>query len=130
MKKIKLSYVITLLTVIFFSCSESENPASLVGKWEATIYREYVNNKLVDTDNFTGDDIFLIFKEDGTFTLEIEGDIECEGSYSSKKMDSKSQKIDWCDGLEGLVTVKSNDLIVLSIEDEDGDREEVDFKRF
>jgi hypothetical protein len=130
MKKIKLFYTITLLTVIFFSCSESENPASLVGKWEATTYREYVNNKLVDTDNFTGDDIFLIFKKDGTFTLEIEGDIECEGSYGSKMMDSKSQKIDWCDGLEGLVTVKSNDLIVLSIEDEDGDREEVDFKRF
>ncbi len=79
MKKIKLFYALTLLTVIFFSCSESENPASLVGKWEATIKREYVNNKLVYTDNFTGDDIFLIFKEDGTFTLEIEGDIECEG---------------------------------------------------
>ncbi len=130
MKKIKLFYIITLLTVIFFSCSESEDPTSLVGKWEATFYREYQNNKLIDTNNLTGEEVFLIFKNDGTFTLEIEGDIECKGSYGSKKMDSKSQKIDWCDGLDGLVTIKSNDLIVLSIEDEDGYREEVDFKRF
>ena len=129
MKKIKLFYTITLLTVIFFSCSESENPESLVGKWKATIFREYENDKLVYTFNDV-EGYFLIFKEDGTFTWEIEGDIECKGSYSSKKMDSKSQKIDWCDDLEGLVTVKSNDLILLSIEDEDGNREEAELKRF
>jgi hypothetical protein len=45
-------------------------------------------------------------------------------------MDSKSQKIDWCEGREGLITVESNDLIVLSIEVEDVDLVEVDFKRF
>jgi hypothetical protein len=127
MKKIKLSYVITLLTVIFFSCSESENPASLVGKWQATIVREYENNKLVYTLNDV-EGAFLIFKEDGTFTWELEGDIECKGSYGSKEMDSKSLKIDWCDDLEGIVTVKSNDLILLSIEYEDR-RDEVELKR-
>jgi hypothetical protein len=94
MKKIKLFYTLTLLTVIFFSCSESEDPASLVGKWEAIIFREYENDKLVYTFNDV-EGYFLIFKEDGTFTWEIEGDIECKGSYGSKKMDSKSQKIDW-----------------------------------
>jgi hypothetical protein len=101
----------------------------LVGKWKATIFREYENDKLVYTFNDV-EGYFLIFKEDGTFTWEIEGDIECKGSYSSKKMDSKSQKIDWCDDWEGLVTVKSNDLILLSIEDEDGNREEAELKRF
>jgi len=129
MKKIKLFYTLTLLTVIFFSCSESEDPASLVGKWEAIIFREYENDKLVYTFNDV-EGYFLIFKEDGTFTWEIEGDIECKGSYGSKEMDSKSQKIDWCDDLEGLVTVKSNHLILLSIEDEDGNREEAELKRF
>jgi hypothetical protein len=129
MKKIKSFYTIALLTVIFFSCSESENPESLVGKWKATIFREYENDKLVYTFNDV-EGYFLIFKEDGTFTWEIEGDIECKGSYGSKKMDSKSQKIYWCDDMEGLVTVKSNDLILLSIEDEDGNREEAELKRF
>ncbi len=127
MKKIKLFCALTLLTVMFFSCSEFENPASLVGKWQATIVREYENNKLVYTLNDV-EDRFLIFKEDGTFTWEVEGGIECKRSYGSKKMDSKSQKIDWCEGREGLITVKSNDLIILSIK-EDGNRAEVELKR-
>jgi hypothetical protein len=129
MKKIKLFYTLTLLTIIFFSCSESEDPASLVGKWEATFYREYENNKLVDTDNLAGEELILIFKENGTFVLEIEGDIECEGRYSSKKMDSKPQKIDWCDDEEVSLIIKSNNTIIVSYEYNNGDREEIEFKR-
>jgi hypothetical protein len=54
----------------------------------------------------------LTFKEDGTLVAEIGGDIECQDSYGSKSMDSKTQKINWCDDQEGLLTIKSNTLIM------------------
>ena len=127
MVKIKLFHVFVLLIVVFFSCSEFEEPSSLVGRWKGTTYREYENNKLILTETFEG--YFIIFKEDGTLILEIGGDIECEANYSSKNMDSKPQKIDWCDGEEGLLTIKSNDLIVISFEYDDGFREELELIR-
>ena len=129
MKKIKLFYTITLLTVIFFSCSESEDPSSLVGRWEGTVFREYDNNKLLDTIVLSGGDVLLVFKENGTFIYEIEGDVECEGSYGSKKMDSKPQKIDWCDDSDISIITKSSNTIMLLYEGDNGDREEIEFKR-
>jgi hypothetical protein len=125
--KIKLSQFILYISFVFFSCSESEGPLTLVGRWEGTIYREYENNKLIYTDEFEG--YILTFKEDGTLIAEIGGDIECQGSYGSKSMDSKTQKINWCDDQEGLLTIKSNTLIMLSFEDDDGFREELELKR-
>jgi hypothetical protein len=130
MKKIKLFQFFVLLTAIFFSCSEAEEPLTLIGRWEATIYREYDNNKLIDTDNnFDDEGYVFIFKEGGTLIWEIEGDIECDGSYDSKNMDSKPQKIVLCGDEDGLLTIISNNKILLSFEYGNGDREELELIR-
>jgi len=128
MKKVKLFQISLLMTVLFFSCSESEEPLTLVGRWEATTVKSYENNKLYDTYDANDEAVFiLIIEESGTLKWEEDGDIDCEGSYGSKMMDSKPQKIDLC-GNEGLLTIKSNNSIILSFEYDD-EREEVEFKR-
>ena len=60
---------------------------------------------------------------------EIDGDKECDGTYESKKMDSKPQKIVFCGDEDGLLTIKSNDKIMLSFEYGNGEREELDLIR-
>jgi hypothetical protein len=130
MKKIKLFQFFVLLTAIFFSCSESEEQLTLIGRWEATIYREYDNNKLISTDNnFDDEGYVFIFKEGGTLIWEIEGDIECDGSYDSKKMDSKPQKIVLCGDEDGLLTILSNNKLLLSFDYGNGEREELELIR-
>jgi hypothetical protein len=130
MKKFKLLQIFILLSVILFSCSEAEEPVTLVGRWEATVYRGYENSKLVETDNnFDDEGYVFIFEEDGTMIWEIDGDEECDGTYESKKMDSKPQKIVLCGDEDGLLTIKSNDKIMLSFEYGNGEREELDLIR-
>ena len=102
----------------------------MVGRWEATVYRGYENSKLVETDNnFDDEGYVFIFEEDGTMIWEIDGDEECDGTYESKKMDSKPQKIVLCGDEDGLLTIKSNDKIMLSFEYGNGEREELDLIR-
>jgi hypothetical protein len=130
MKKIKLFQFFVLLTAIFFSCSEAEEPLTLVGRWEVTVYRAYENNKLVETDNnFDDEGYVFIFEGDGTMIWEIDGDKECDGTYESKKMDSKPQKIVLCGDEDGLLTIKSNDKIMLSFDYGNGEREELELIR-
>lgn len=137
MKKIKLFTIFILLSVIFFSCSESEEPLTLVGKWELNGGRDYENNKLIESYTL-GDGSFiddeshiLIFNDDGTIIYEIDGDSEdCDdGRYGSKKMDSKPQKITLCGEVDGLLTIKSNNLIMTVFDSGNGNRSESEWKR-
>lgn len=130
MKKIKLFTIFILLSVIFFSCSESEEPLTLVGRWELTLSRDYENNKLIES--YTDDPSqILIFNDDGTIIYEIDGDsMDCDdGRYGSKKMDSKPQKITLCGEVDGLLTIKSNNLIMIVFDFGNGDRSESEWKR-
>ncbi|NVJ45976.1 MAG: hypothetical protein HWE07_02580 [Cytophagia bacterium] len=85
MKNIRFLFSILLISIISFSCSDSESDSdtspdlttSLIGKWEVLIVRLYENGSLSETYTFSND-VFMDFKSDGKliFTQESENSEE------------------------------------------------------
>lgn len=61
------------MSVTFFSYSQSEEPLTLVGRWQITLIRTYEDNKLIKTYINDDESKTYNFKEDGTVSFEVEG---------------------------------------------------------